>query len=150
MGENVGLVLSKVNDTRRVSCIVFSTLAFSIALIPTLSERRRSKNLKDKTRSDLWTHLNQRPSSIRVLNDSLPLMPTVAQRWCMSDDVQRGPRSRQGDIHSASVLEETNARSGVGCTRSDTREDDDVFLLTLETIDRVEAERSDGHANTKS
>jgi hypothetical protein len=74
-----------------------------------------------------------------ILDDPLPLHSTPPKSRSVTDDEEGGPGSGEGDVHSTSVLEETDARVRVESSRSDAGEDDDVLFLTLKSVDRIKA-----------
>jgi hypothetical protein len=94
---------------------------FSSAVFPVLPRR---------------TYIDQESPISCIAYDSPPSLIAPLQCPGISNDEQRALGSRQGNVHTPSILQETN---GGRWSRSDGGEDDDVFLLSLETIDSIES-----------
>ena len=82
-------------------------------------------------------HMYEKASVSSVTDDRLPTVIASFQRRTIPDDEERALCSGQSDIHPSCVLQKTDGaeiRAG-----SNAGKNDDVLLLTLETIDCIEA-----------
>jgi hypothetical protein len=82
------------------------------------------------------TYLYQKAPLPRVANYGAPHVVAPRQRIGIPDDKERTLGTRQGNVHSSKVSQETD-RGEFG-TRTDSRQDDDVLFLTLKAVYRIE------------
>lgn len=85
-----------------------------------------------------YTHLDEKATFPGVTDDSVPLVIRSLQSSRVTNDEQRAFGSSKRDVHTSDIPQETDP--SVIC-RSDRGEDDDVFFLTLETVNSTEAVR---------
>lgn len=85
------------------------------------------------------THIRVEATLPRVTDDGPPPLIAPFQRGAITYDEQAALGSRERDVHTPRVLEETD---GLQIRpRTNTRQDDNILLLPLETVNRVESAR---------
>lgn len=73
-----------------------------------------------------------------IFDDALPDVIASLQSGCMSQDVQRGLRSSQGDVHPAHIGQESD--TGYSRASANAGKNDDGFFLTLEAVHGIEVD----------